>query len=131
MNFAKVKRDTLREKEAMIRETVKWNEMSKRINELEQRIKQCSNCSTCKVNKHDQKCSVDSNAVEYNMVGTAFKVDSLKAQVSISKDLDRFGRIQLLPRNIAEGKLENGEILTLIFDSGSSMSLISEMYVEK
>ena len=93
MNFAKVKRDTLREKEAMIRETVKWNEMSKRINELEQRIKQCSNCSTCKVNKHDQKCSFDSNAVEYNMVGTAFKVHSIKAQVSISKNLDRFRRM--------------------------------------
>ena len=102
MKFAKVKRDTQREKDAMIRETAKWNEMSKRINELEQRIKQGSNCSTCKVNK--QKCSVDSNAVEYNMVGTAFKVDSLKAQVFVSKDLDRFGRKQLLPRNIAEGK---------------------------
>ena len=54
---------------------------------------QFSNCNTFKITGDDQRVVVESNAVEYNMVGTAFKVHSIKAQVSISKNLDRFRRM--------------------------------------
>ena len=131
MKFDKVERNTQTENCVIEDETTKWNEVSQKINELEQMMKKLCNCSTGKNLNEDQKVVVESNVIEYNMIGTAFRVDNVQAQISISKNLDRFGRIQLLPKNIAEGKLENGEILSLTCDSGSSISFISMKTVEE
>jgi hypothetical protein len=59
------------------------------------------------------------------------KFEEIRAEIVPSSEAEQWGTIKLMSKNIIEGILENGEILTLIIDSGSSQTLISEATVNE
>ena len=103
----------------------KFDILERKINEM---IKQLSNSNLGNRTVETKEFQSDSSN-EIKTIGLSSTIEEITAELSSSLNDEQKGEIKLMPKNIVEGVLSNGEILTFVLDSGSSLTLISEAIV--
>ena len=85
-----------------------------------------------KIRKENQKQEILNSKCTIKTIGVTTRInDTIRAEITSINSAESWGKIKLMSKNIVEGILTNGEILTLIMDTGSSQTLISESLVKE
>ena len=108
-------------------------ELKLKIETIEKDMRQINKQTPCNLQTNTSEKNITSNTDNNSseIIGILTNSDQIQAEITTDKNIEKWGEIKLMTRNIIEGYLPNGDTLTFIIDSGSSQTLISEEIVKQ